>query len=88
VPAIDPGTILPHLIFGALAVAAGILIVINRRPPFDSTVRNLQAVNRGSSKAVARLSSPFWVGAVGVTFMLIGLLMVAGAAVGIVQLAA
>jgi hypothetical protein len=39
VPAIDPGTILPNLMFGVLAVAAGIPIVINRRPLFERVAR-------------------------------------------------
>ncbi|MDT0143674.1 hypothetical protein [Microbacterium sp. PRC9] len=87
-PAIDPGTILPNLIIGVLAVVAGIPIVINRRTLFRSTVRNLRAMNRGSSGAIARLSSPFWVGAVGIAFIAIGALMIAGAVVGIAQLSA
>lgn len=79
---------MPNLIVGVLAVAGGISIVTNRQALFRSTVRNLQAVNRGASKAVAKLSSPFWVGAAGVAFIVIGLLMLTGAVVGIVQLAA
>ncbi|MBW9119323.1 hypothetical protein JNB63_04390 [Microbacterium trichothecenolyticum] len=87
-PTIDPGTILPNLILGVLAVAVGIPIVIYRRGLFRATVRNLEAVNRRSSKAVSRPSSPFWVGTAGVAFVVLGMIMVAGAVLGAVQLAA
>ncbi|WP_431780022.1 hypothetical protein [Microbacterium aurantiacum] len=87
-PTIDPGTILPNLIFGVLAIAVGIPIMINRQSLFRATIRNLEAVNRGSSRAMSKLSSPFWVGAAGVAFIAIGLIMIASAVVGMVQLAA
>lgn len=87
-PSIDPETILPNLIFGVLVVSAGIPIVIYRRVLFESTVRNVQGLSRGSSRAVARLSSPFWVGAVGVAAIVIALFMIAGALVGVFQFAA
>ncbi|MDW4574076.1 hypothetical protein R8Z57_14950 [Microbacterium sp. M3] len=87
-PTIDPGTILPNLIFGGLALAVGIPIVINRKSLFLATVRNLGAMNRESSKAVSKMSSPFWLGAAGVAFIVIGLVMFAGAVFGMVQIAA
>lgn len=88
VPPVDQGTIVPNLLFGVVAVVTGIAMVLSRRALFRSTVRNLEAVNRASSRAVGKSSSPFWVGAAGVAFIGVGLFMIGGAVVGIVQLAA
>ncbi|MBW9119070.1 hypothetical protein JNB63_03095 [Microbacterium trichothecenolyticum] len=57
---------------------------------FDVLDRCSRFLRIDSSKpsAVARLSSPFWVGAVGVAAIVIGLFMIAGALVGIFQFAA
>lgn len=82
---IDSGTILPNLIFGVLIIAAGFAIIGHRHSLFRGAARDTKLFSRGASKAVGRWSSPFWIGAVGVSAIATGVFMIIGAVIGIVQ---
>lgn len=87
-PDVAPETIAPNLIVGLILITIGILVILNRRGLFRAIARNIETVARSSGKAVIRASSPFWVGFAGAGAMMIGLVMLTGSAIGIVQLAA
>ncbi|MBW9119061.1 hypothetical protein JNB63_03050 [Microbacterium trichothecenolyticum] len=84
-PSVDPGTILPNVIFGVLALVAGLAMVRHRDALFRGTIRNGKIVSRSASKIVAQRSSARWVGVVGTFAVAMGLIMISGAVIGIVQ---
>jgi hypothetical protein len=68
---------LPNLIFGPLAVLAGVVIVVFRDCLYRATVRGQeQFLGKSGSAALSRLQSAFWVGAAGVGVVLMGVAMI------------
>lgn len=73
----QPAPALPNLIVGILVVVVGILIVKRREKIYRGTVGfEKRAFGKGLGDLLERLQSPFWVGAVGVVGVLMGLVMI------------
>ncbi|WP_374168959.1 hypothetical protein ABRP18_000645 [Microbacterium sp. WHRI 7836] len=85
-PDIQAGTILPNLIFGLLAVVLGILIICYRRPLNEAVFKTQRSMfGERIAQASAGRQKPFMMGVVGAWTVLIGLLMLTGATIGVVQ---
>lgn len=84
-PDIDPGTIVPNLLFGSLAMVVSLVVVWLRRPFFELTKRRTKEMYPGADELISRHSSTFWVGAAGVFGILLGFLMVSAGVIGLVQ---
>jgi hypothetical protein len=85
----ESSTILPNLIVGGIAVLVGLMVIIFRRRIRDATVRfEKNVVGKQAADELAKLQTPFWVGIAGAGGIAIGLLMLASAALGAMQLGA
>jgi hypothetical protein len=83
---VPPETIVPNLIVGIGVIIAG-LAVVKKRKMMNDLVQDSQ--RRMFGERIARVSAgrqtPLMMGVVGVLIVLVGIAMVAGATVGIVQ---
>jgi len=80
-------SILPNLIIGLITVSLGALIIRYRRKLNEAVFKAQQSMfGQGIAQASAGRQKPFMMGAVGLFGVLLGLAMLAGAVVGIVQL--
>lgn len=77
---------LPNLIVGPIAFAAGVLIVIFRRQRRDMTVNaEKTALGEKAGRAVGRLQTSLWVGVAGVVGVFVGVMMIVGGIVVLVS---
>lgn len=85
-PDIQAGTILPNLIVGVITVALGILIIRYRRPLNEAVFKTQRSMfGARVAQASAGRQKPFMMGVVGAFGVLLGLLMLTGATIGMVQ---
>ncbi|PRB63628.1 hypothetical protein CQ034_09035 [Microbacterium sp. MYb45] len=83
---IDDGTIVPNLIFGSVAFASGLLIIIFRRRVNNWVFRSQKIVlGERVARASAGRQSPWMMGVVGIFFALMGAFMVSGGVAALVQ---
>lgn len=72
-----PAPALPNLIFGVMVLFIGTTVVWRRKQIYEATLRGEKRwFGRGIGKLFERLQSPFWVGAVGATGVLMGVVMI------------
>ena len=83
---VDGGSILANLILGILAVISGVLIVRHRRRLNDSVFKAQELMlGRRIARVSAGRQTPFMMGLVGLSFVLVGLFGVSMAAIGTAQ---
>lgn len=71
---VDAAPALPNLIIGPLLIAIGIAVVRYRVQIHRNVIEQQRwLVGDTLARGFARLQSPFWIGAVGVTAMLMGI---------------
>lgn len=84
---VEPGTIVPNLIFGILVVAAGIAIIVNRKALNERIFKEQERMfGRRAARASGGRQTPTMMGAVGCFAVLVGALVLTGGVIGIVQL--
>lgn len=86
---IEAGTIVPNLIFGIILVGAGLFVTRNRRRVNAWVYKEQQRhVGQKVADISAGKQTPFMMGVVGVFISFVGVAMLVGAVIGIVQLGA
>ena len=73
----EPAPALPNLIVGLVVIVIGVMIVGHRKSLYESILRQQrQFFGQGWSDFARRLQRPFWVGAVGVFGIGMGIVMI------------
>lgn len=83
---LDPGIIVPDLVFGSIAVVAGIFVFVFRRQLRDRVVSSEKtALGQRRGEALGRLQTTFWAGVTGIAISVFGLCTTAFGVVALAQ---
>ena len=83
---LDPGIVIPDLIFGVVALLGGVIVIIFRKRLTDwviSSEKNALGEERGNR--LGMLQTPFWSGVTGIGISSVGLIMIGFGVVALTQ---